>query len=323
MILHDRVAVVTGAARGIGFHAAATLAEAGARVILVDKGTAIERSDKGDPSLVAKAASDIASAGATVRAHAADVTDVDSMQSVFDEALETWGPVSILVNAAGIIRDRMVWNVEESEWDDVQRVHVKGSFSGIRALARQLRNQTEALDDVSIVNFASSAGVFGNPGSTAYGSAKAGVIGLTRITAMELSGFNVRANCILPFAWTRMAAVLPGGEESKDTRVQRLQVLSPQGIANLVTALSTVTRPVITGQVIGLRGRELLVISQPKIDMRVWLDEPSISNLHKVLVEAVEPMADPLTSSLDIFDYDPVVDLSGNDDVDELSGTSN
>jgi hypothetical protein len=232
------------------------------------------------------------------------------MASVFEEARTLWGQVSILVNAAGVIRDRMVWNVEETEWDDIQRVHVKGAFSGIRALARQLREATEPPKDVSIVNFTSSAGVFGNPGSSAYGSAKAGVIGLTRITAMELARFNVRANCILPFAWTRMAESLPGGNSNTDSRVQRLQALSPRGIGNLVTALCNMTNPAMTGQVIGLRGRELMVFSQPKIDIRVLLDEPSTSHLQKVLEDAVVPMADPLVSSLDVFDYDPVVEAS-------------
>lgn len=323
MPLAGRVAVVTGAARGIGFHSAATLAEAGVKVVLVDKGTAVERSDHGDPSHVERAAEEISNAGGIVRAHSADVTDLEAMNAVFDEAQASWDQVSILVNAAGVIRDRMVWNVEETEWDDVQSVHVKGAFSGIRALARQLRAGAEPPEDVSIVNFASSAGVFGNPGSSAYGSAKAGVIGLTRVTAMDLARYNVRANCIVPFAWTRMAEALPGGNSEADSRLQRLQALSPRSIGNLVTAMSNLQDPALTGQVIGLRGRELMVFSQPKIDIRVLLDEPSITHLQSALQDAVVPMADPLVSSLDIFNYDPVVEVPPAGEMNDESYISN
>lgn len=301
MLLRERVAVVTGGGRGIGFHAAMALAEQGARVLIVDKGTDVSGSSLRDSSIAERAAGQVVACGGEALFSDSDVTDMQAM----DEAIARMGPVDILVNAAGIIRDRMLWNVPEDEWDDVHRVHLKGCFGTTRALARMLRNSPRPPASVSIVNFASSAGVFGMAGSSAYGAAKSGVVGFTRTAAMELANLNVRANCVVPFAWTRMAGELPVTSQKAAERVQRLQQLRPEDVANLVVALAASDDDRLSGQVIGIRGKEIMLFSQPHVDLRVVLPSTSTHDICRVLDTCVAPSVAPLVPSTRIFDYEP------------------
>jgi NAD(P)-dependent dehydrogenase (short-subunit alcohol dehydrogenase family) len=149
--------------------------------------------------------------------------------------------------------------------------------------------------------------VFGNAGSSSYGAAKAGVVGFTRIIAQELAPLGARANCVLPFAWTRMAAELPqaGGNGTANRRLQRLQALDPEHVANLVVFLASGAEPRTTGQVLGMRGKELLVLGQPRIDARIVLHDTSPRSLAETLGGRLEAHLEPLRASGEVFDYEP------------------
>lgn len=303
-MLKGRVAVVTGGGRGIGFHTASRLAELGARVMIVDKGTPVATSTIGDSSVAAVAAEKLNQTGGTALHSEADVTDLKAMSEVIAQTDEVFGPVDILVNAAGIIRDRMVWNVPEEEWDDIHRVHLKGCFATTRGLARAVRGDNSRQSTVDVVNFASSAGVFGMAGSSAYGAAKAGVIGFSRITSMELAALGFRVNCVVPFAWTRMAAQLPSGTNDNDGRRDRLQRLKPEDVARLVSAICASTDPQLTGQVLGMRGRELLLFSPPSVQTRLILADTETDELSRLLDSSALRFVPP-TPSTTIFNYEP------------------
>lgn len=308
MLLENRVAIVTGAGRGIGRAAAAALAREGARVMVCDKGTSVDTSADADPSVAGQAAKEIAAeAGVETLASDVDVTDDAAVSAMFDDAVAAWGHVDIVVNAAGIIRDRMLWNVPSEEWDDVTRVHLRSCYTTVSALARHARATRDEPRDRSVVTFSSSAGVFGNAGSTAYGTAKSGVLGFTRIAAMELGRYGVRVNAVVPFAWTRMAEVLPGQADEENERLARLRQLGPEHVANLVTWLAATADPQLTGQVLGMRGKELLVFSQPSIHSRVSLEETDPRSISEALGEQPGGNLPPLRPSGEIFDYDPIL----------------
>jgi NAD(P)-dependent dehydrogenase (short-subunit alcohol dehydrogenase family) len=216
-------------------------------------------------------------------------------------AIEEFGRLDIVVNCAGVIRDRMSWNLTDDDWDVVHRTHLRGSFLVNRAATPYLR----AGERCHIVNFSSSAGVIGNVGSANYAAAKAGILGLTKVLALELARDGVAVNAIVPFAWTRMAEVLPGQDTE---RVQRLRSLKPSHIAHFVAALVACDRPGWSGQIFGIRGAEVMVFSQIRPTLRLarsggWdadtLLESGFAALNTGLV--------PLQSSLEIFDYDTLV----------------
>lgn len=299
----ERVALVTGAGRGIGRECALALAEQGMRVVVSDIGATVDGSAIEDAGVADAVAAEIVAKGGQAVADHTDVTDHDAVGELVDTTWDRWGAIDVLVNAAGIIRDRMIWNVTPDEWQRVTDVHLRGPFNTTHHLASRIREH-ESRDGAVIVNFSSSAGVFGNIGSSVYGSAKAGVVGLTRVTAMELARYDVAVNCVVPFAWTRMADVLAPPDETSD-RIDHLRQLSPLPISRLVCHLAQEGRSV-TGQVIGVRGRELFVMRQPTVAARfiaASADSADYDGLLSLMSEAVEP----LRSGPEIFDYQPFV----------------
>lgn len=306
--LDGRVAVVTGGGRGIGRSVAMQMAAEGARVLVCDKGTAVDDSSNSDATVAQAVVDEISAAGGESLAASADVTRPDEVEAAFQVAVAGWGPVDIVVNAAGIIRDRMVWNIPEREWDDVMGVHLKSCYSLTSTLARHLRatrKDDQTPSDVSLTTFSSSAGVFGNVGSSSYGTAKAGVNGFTRIAALELAKYGVRANCVVPFAYTRMADSLPTESAAARERLEGIRQLSTDQVAGLVVWLAACRDPAVTGQLLGLRGRELMVFSQPRIETRVMLERTDVRGLSDSIGDWLPSRLPPLEAAGDIFDYQP------------------
>jgi NAD(P)-dependent dehydrogenase (short-subunit alcohol dehydrogenase family) len=245
--LEGKVAIVTGAGRGIGREHALALAEAGARVVVNDLGGSLA-GEGTDTRPAQQVADEIAGIGGEAIADDENVDDFAGAERMIQSAVETWGRLDILVNNAGILRDRMLVNMTEAEWDAVIAVHLKGHFAPTRHAAAHWRERSKAGDEVRgrVINTSSPSGVFGNVGQANYGAAKAGIAGFTLIAAQELGRYGVTVNCLAPNARTRMTEEtfgdLPKPEDGFDP-------LDPGNMAPVVVALCADEAQDITGQV--------------------------------------------------------------------------
>jgi len=257
-LLDGKVAIVTGAGRGIGREHALALAHEGAKVLVNDLGgsPAGEGSDQAPAQQVAD---EIASAGGEAAANYDNVADFQSAENMVGQAVEQFGKLDILVNNAGILRDRMLVNLTEDEWDAVINVHLKGHYAPTRHAAAYWRAQSKEGNPVAgrVINTASPSGVFGNVGQTNYGAAKAGIAAFTVIAAQELARYGVTVNCLAPNARTRMTsdifASVPAPEGDYDP-------LSPDNISPIVVALASDDAASITGQVFFVYGPAINVL---------------------------------------------------------------
>ncbi len=202
--LEGKVAIVTGGGRGIGRGVSHLLAEEGCRVVVADYGVAVDGSQPSSGP-AEEVAQEIKAKGGEAVANAGDVSTMDGGESMVKQALDTFGRLDILINIAGILRDRMVFNMTEEEWDAVIAVHLKGQFATIKPAAVVMRQQRSG----RIINYSSISGLRGNPGQANYGAAKAGVAGLSRVVARDLGRYGVTCNVISPGASTRMTATVP------------------------------------------------------------------------------------------------------------------
>src|SRR5688500_15565199 len=200
-----RVVIVTGAGRGIGRGHALAFAREGARVVVNDLGAEVDGSGS-STGPAGQVVDEIRAAGGQAVANGDDVSDWEGAQRLVNTAIETFGGLDVLVNNAGILRDRMLVNMTEDEWDAVVRVHLKGTFAPTRWAAAYWRERAKAgeTNDARVINTSSTSGIFGNPGQTNYGAAKSGIAGFTVILAQELGRYGVTVNAIAPGALTRM-----------------------------------------------------------------------------------------------------------------------
>src|SRR5918994_1244239 len=244
--LEGKVAIVTGAGRGIGREHALALARAGARVVVNDRGGSLAGEGE-DASPAQEVVNEIVADGGDAVANYGDVSDFRAAEELIERAVDRYGGLDILVLNAGILRDRMLVNMTEEEWDAVIAVHLKGHFAPLRHAAAYWRERTKAGEDVRgrVITTASPSGVFGNVGQANYGAAKAGIAGLTLIAAQELERYGVTVNCLAPNARTRMTEET-FGELAKPEG--GFDPLDPGNMSPLVVALSADEAQEITGQ---------------------------------------------------------------------------
>ena len=247
-----RVAIVTGAGRGIGREHALMLASEGARVVVNDLGGEVDGTG-GGLSPAQEVVEEIKGMGGEAIANGDDVSDWEGAQRMINMAVETFGGLDAVVNNAGILRDRMLSNMTEAEWDAVIKVHLKGTFAPARWAASYWRERAKAgeTNDGRIINTSSVSGIYGNPGQTNYGAAKAGIAAFTIIAAQELQRYGVTVNAIAPGALTRMTENLGMGsldEEGKES-------MSPRWIAPICTWLCSAESSQVTGRVFEASGR--------------------------------------------------------------------
>jgi NAD(P)-dependent dehydrogenase (short-subunit alcohol dehydrogenase family) len=252
-LCEGRVAVVTGAGRGIGREYALMLAEHGAKVVVNDLGGARDGSG-GGTGPAQEVVDEISAAGGTAVANTDDVSSWDGAQGLISQAVETFGGLDVLVNNAGILRDRMVFSMAEEEWDAVITVHLKGTFAPTRFAAEYWRNRAKEgqPNDARLINTTSVAGLYANPGQTNYGAAKAGIATFTQIAAQELERYGVTANAIAPGALTRLTEDL-GLPDEVTSRFE------PRWVAPVVTWLASPLSAGVTGQVIESSGLILAI----------------------------------------------------------------
>ena len=251
-----RVAIVTGAGRGIGREHALSLARQGAKVVVNDLGGSIEGTGT-DLSPAEQVVEEIKAMGGEAVANADNVADWEGAQRLVNTAIETFGDLHAVVNNAGILRDRVLVNMTEAEWDAVINVHLKGTFAPSRWAAAYWREQTKAgkAVDGRIINTTSVSGIYGNPGQTNYGAAKAGIAAFTNIAALELSRYGVTVNAVAPVALTRMTEGLGPAPETDEEREMR----SPRWIAPIVTWLASAESAGVSGHVFEASGQVLAI----------------------------------------------------------------
>ncbi len=293
--LDDRIAVVTGAGRGIGREIALLMAAEGAKVVVNDLGGATDGS--GTTNIAEEVVAEIRDAGGEAVANTESVAEVSGGESMVQTAVENFGGMDILINNAGILRDKTIFNMEESDWDAVMAVHLKGHYCCSRPFAKYIRenNRTGA----RIINFSSVSGLFGNFGQANYGAAKAGIAGFSRVLALELAKYGCTVNTISPGALTRMTIPL---RENRGETVEQddLDAQGPQHIAPIVAWLASEAGAGITSEIFHAARGGVAIMQQPRIIKSfrkaggVWrLDElddvvPQLVEARRANVEAAD-----------------------------------
>ena len=295
-ICDDRVVIVTGGGRGIGRAHALEFAHQGAKVVVNDLGAEVDGSG-GSTGPAGEVVEEIRGMGGEAIANGDDVSDWTGAKRLVDSAIEHFGRLDTLVNNAGILRDRMLVNMAEEEWDAVLRVHLKGTFGPLRWAAahwRELAKEGKAVD-ASVVNTSSGSGLYGNPGQTNYGAAKAGIASLTIIASRELERYGVRVNAIAPAALTRMTENLGLSLMSGDPKPEDFDAMAPENIAPLVVWLGSNESTGVNGRVFNVAGGRISVAEGwsrgPEVDKGDRWDAAELTAVVPDLVARARPPA--------------------------------
>jgi NAD(P)-dependent dehydrogenase (short-subunit alcohol dehydrogenase family) len=298
-VLDGRTAIVTGGARGIGASIARRFAAEGAAVVVNDLGGAPDGTGH-DGGAAAALAAEIRDAGGRAVADGGDVADTETGARLVATAVAEFGGLDVLVNSAGILRDRMIFNMTDDEWDAVIRVHLRGHFSTCRAAAAHFRAQRRPDAQFRIINFTSHSGLEGSPGQANYAAAKMGVVGLTYSLAQGLARYGVTANAIAPAAATRLVATVAADKRAiQDRPADDDPSRSPDNIAALALYLASERSGWLTGRVLGSVGFSVGVYANPTVVGEVGSEGPwDVDDLAEQLERTVRPLADGLPPSL-------------------------
>lgn len=306
--LEGRVAIVTGAGRGIGKAIAVQLHALGASVVVADSGTSIG-GDGADPTVARDL---VKSFGGRALAFEESVASPGAAQLLVQRAVKEFGGLDIVVNNAAILRDAFIFKLDPGAWDAVIRNNLSAPAYLIGAASAHMREQGKQKrggDTYSwgrIVNIVSSAGLYGNFGQAAYASAKAGLVGLTRVAAMDLARAAITVNAIAPFARTRVTDIIQPANEAQKTYKERALRIAPEHVADLVAALCLPASGKITGQIFGVRGREVFLFSQARPLARLVATDGVEALSARLSGELGDKFTD-LGTDLEAFNTEPVV----------------
>jgi NAD(P)-dependent dehydrogenase (short-subunit alcohol dehydrogenase family) len=306
--LDGRVALVTGAARGIGRAIAEALHERGASVVVADSGTSIA-GEGADPAPARELASRL---GPRAAAFTESIASPSAASAAVELAVARFGGIDIVVNNAAILRDAFIFKADPLAWDAVIRTNLSAAFHVLAAATPLMREQAKAGRGGGtpyawgrIVNIVSTAGLYGNYGQAAYASAKAGLVGLTRVAALDLTRTGVTANAVAPFAATRVTeSIKPANPEQEAYKARALSVPAT-AVAELVAWLAGPEAGKVTGQLFGVRGKEVFLFSQPRPVAR--LINPGPDGLGAAVEAALEPHFAELTTDLEAFNTEPIL----------------
>lgn len=299
--MQDKVVVVTGAGRGIGREIAMLMAAHGAKVVVNDVGVSVS-GEPGAEKPADEVVSAIRAAGGEAVANEDSVADPSGAQRIIDTALDTFGRLDSVVNNAGILRDRMFHNMSSDEWDAVLKVHLYGSYYVSRAAAIPFKEQASG----SFVHMTSTSGLVGNLGQANYSAAKLGIAGLSKSIALDMARYNVRSNCISPFAWSRMVGSIPNTPDQAE-RLAKAKTMTPETVAPVAVFLASDAASEVTGQILAVRRNEVFLMSQPRPVRSVHRSEGwTPESLADHMVPALRAAFIPLERSADVFSWDPI-----------------
>ncbi len=301
-VVDGKVAIVTGAGRGIGRGIALLMAKEGAKVVVCDIGASVE-GEGTDAGPAHEVVAEIQQLGGHAIASTLSVGEPANGEKIVKAAVDAFGRVDILVNNAGILRDRIFHRMSWADWSDVINVHLNGSFIMSRACATIFREQNSG----AYVHMTSTSGLIGNFGQANYMAAKLGIVGLSRGIALDMARFNVRSNCVSPFAWTRMVQSIPAENEESKARLARSSQVTPEKVAPLVVYLASDRADGISGQILSARHNEIYLFNQNRpIRSLHRSDGWTPQKLADQLKSAFASSFTPLERSPEVFSWDPV-----------------
>jgi NAD(P)-dependent dehydrogenase (short-subunit alcohol dehydrogenase family) len=303
-VLDGKVVLVTGGGNGIGRECALLAGREGAKVVVNDLGAGVSGQDDGSAGPAETVAQEIQAAGGEAVFNSESVASLASARGMVQQAVDSFGRIDAVINPAGILRDGMFHKMAEADWDAVIAVHLRGAFNVSRAAVEIFRGQGGG----AFVHFTSTSGLIGNIGQANYAAAKLGVVGLSRIIAMEGAAKGVRSNVIAPFAWTRMIATIPITDEASLKRVERMRTgMRADQVAQLAVALVADQAANVSGQIFAVRGNEVVLFNQPRPVASVSRgDGWSPGTLLSDGLPALKPKFTDLGATTSVFPYDPI-----------------
>ncbi|MET3494747.1 SDR family NAD(P)-dependent oxidoreductase [Variovorax boronicumulans] len=301
-MVEGKVIVVTGAGGGIGRDIALAMAKNGAKVVVNDIGAALD-GEGGSAGPAQQVVDEIRAGGNEAVPSTDSVADAASAARIVECAVESFGRIDAVINNAGILRDRFFHKMSVDEWDAVLKVHLYGAYYVSRAAATHFKEQNSG----AMVHMTSTSGLIGNFGQANYAAAKLGIVALSKSIALDMLKFNVRSNCIAPFAWSRMIGAIPTDTEEQRVRVDKIKQMTPAKVAPLAVYLASDAASAVNGQIFSVRNNEISLISQPRPERSVHRSEGwTPQSIAEHAMPAMRASFYPLDRSADVFSWDPV-----------------